>query len=240
MTRRMRRVGSLRDPDPPSSLRSIGMKTLLSTLAIAFALVAPASARAESLVSGAESAAEARKHALSTEESARLARGETVIREQTLERGDHRYVGGITYTVVDASSAEVAAIFDNVELLRRVLPRTKRARVVGSSGGDQLLELAQGNAVMEAEYTVRLRRGRNQVRFWLDPSRPHGIDDAWGFFRYEPFIGASGEERVLLTYGVLVDVGPGIVRELFEERLRTALMSVPQLVRRQVAEVRRF
>lgn len=177
---------------------------------------------------------------LTAEESARLGRRETVIREHTIERGDHRYVGGITYTVVDASPAEIGAIFDNVESLRRVLPRTKRARVVGSSGGDQLLEIAQGNAVMEAEYTLRVRRGRNEARFWLDPSRPHGIDDAWGFFRYEPFIGPSGEQRVLLTYGVLVDVGPGIVRELFEERLRTALLSVPQLVRRQVAELRRF
>src|SRR5690606_5173265 len=99
--------------------------------------------------------------------------------------------------------------------------------------------LAQGNALMEAEYTIRVRRTRNEARFWLDPSRPHGIDDAWGFFRYQPFVGANGEPRVLLTYGVLVDMGPGIVRELFEERVRAALLSVPQLVRREVAELRR-
>jgi hypothetical protein len=92
---------------------------------------------------------------------------------------------------------------------------------------------------MEAQYTVRVRRSSHEARFWLDPTRPHGIDDAWGFFRYEPFVTPSGEEHVLLTYGVLVDVGPGIVRELFESRLRTALLSVPQLVRRQVAELRR-
>jgi hypothetical protein len=34
-------------------------------------------------------------------------------------------------------------------------------------------------------------------------------------------------------------MGPGIVRDLFEERVRAALLSVPQLVRRQVAELRR-
>jgi hypothetical protein len=178
----------------------------------------------------------ARADGLTADESARLARRETVIREQTFERGDHRYVGGVTYTVMDASAGEVAAVIDNVESLRRVLPRTKTARVVGVSNGDQLLEITSGNAVMEAAYTLRIRRDRrNEVRFWLDPSKPHGIDDAWGFFRYEPFVGPSGEERVLLTYGVLVDVGPGIVRELFEERVRSALLSVPQLVRRQVA-----
>jgi hypothetical protein len=178
---------------------------------------------------------DARADRLAPDEAARLERRETVIREQTIERGDRRYVGGVTYTVVDATAAEVSAVIDNAEMLRRVLPRTKAARFVGHEGSDRLLELTQGNALVEAQYTVRVRRARNEARFWLDPSRPHGIDDAWGFFRYEPFIGPNGEERVLLTYGVLVDVGPGIVRELFEERVRAALLSVPQLVRRQLA-----
>jgi len=182
--------------------------------------------------------APARADALRPAERVRLARGETVVREQTIEQGDRRYVGGLTYTVLDASAAEVAGVLDDVGALERVLPRTKRARLVGTSGGDRLVELRQGNALMEAEYTIRVRRESNESRFWLDPSRPHGIDDAWGFFRYEPFVGATGEPRVLLTYGVLVDVGPGIVRELFEERLRAALLSVPQLVRRHVALLR--
>jgi hypothetical protein len=142
--------------------------------------------------------------------------------------------------VMDASAAEVAAVIDDVHSLRHVLPRTKHARVVGTaSGGDKLLELVQGNALMEARYTIRVRRDPGEARFWLDPTRPHAIDDAWGFFRYQPFITRAGEARVLLTYGVLVDVGPGIVRDLFEERVRAALLSVPQLLRRQVAELRR-
>lgn len=168
----------------------------------------------------------------------RLARGETIIREQTLERGDHRYIGGLTYTLLDASSGELAAVLDDAEAIRHVLPKTKRARFVGTAGGDQLLELTQGNSLVEAEYTVRLRRSANEARFWLDPTRPHGIDDAWGFFRYEAVTRPDGSQGVLLTYGVLVDVGPGIVRDFFEERVRTALLSVPQLVRRQLAVAR--
>lgn len=181
----------------------------------------------------------ARADGLTPDESARLARRETVIREHTIERGDRRWIGGITYTVMDASAAEVAALIDDVDSLSRVLPRTKRARIVGTAnGGDRLLELVQGNALLEAQYTIVMRRDPREARFWLDPSRPHGIDDAWGFFRYEPFIDPTGDERVLLTYGVLVDVGPGLVRDLFEERVRTALLSVPQLMRRQVAHLR--
>lgn len=218
------RAARLHGPGAPLNLRRT-MRRLLASLAFVSAVGATTAARADSL----------RPH-----ESARLARGETVIREQTLERGEHRWIGGITYTVVDGSAAEVAGVIDDVESLRRVLPKTKRARVVGTaSGGDQLVELVQGNALMEAAYTIRVRRDAREARFWLDPSRPHGIDDAWGFFRFEPFIGPGGEARVLLTYGIMVDVGPGIVRDLFEERLRAALLSVPQLVQRQVAQLRR-
>lgn len=177
----------------------------------------------------------ARADGLLAWESARLERGETVIREQTVERGDRHYVGGVTYTVLDVSAAELSALLDDVSTYRHLLPRTKQARQVGTDHGDALVELVQGNALYEATYTIRVRKTGREMRFWLEPTRPHEIDDAWGFFRLEPFTSPSGEERVLLTYGVLVDVGPGIVRELFEERVRAAMLSVPQLVRRFVA-----
>lgn len=226
-----RTVGALGASPARSLHRPRGFFNLPRTMRIFLACIA--------FVSALSAATAARASGLTLDETARLARRETVIREKTLERGERRWVGGITYTVVDASPAEITSILDNVDSLKRVLPRTKRARLVGTSSGDRLVELVQGNALMEAAYTIRVRRESREIRFWLDPSRPHGIDDAWGFFRYEPFIGGSGEPRVLLTYGVMVDVGPGIVRNLFEERLRAALLSVPQLVRRQVALSRR-
>lgn len=182
---------------------------------------------------------------LSTDETTRLRRGETIVREQTWSYGDRRYIGGLTYTVLDVDAGELSAVLEDVDAYRRVLPKTKEARLVGLSGNDRLVEVVQGNALVQATYTMRVRTeptaedGQREVRFWLEPSLPHEIDDAWGFFRVEPFIGENGNPRVLLTYGVLVDVGAGIVRDLFEERVRSALLSVPQLVRRYVAEVRR-
>jgi ribosome-associated toxin RatA of RatAB toxin-antitoxin module len=184
----------------------------------------------------------ARADSLSEQESIRLTRGETVIREHTWEPGrSARFIGGVTYTIVDTTAGEMTAMFDDVDAYRRVLPRTKQARIVSvEQNGDRLVELVQGTALVEAQYTIRVRQdvARREVRFWLEHNRPHEIDDAWGFFRIEPFIGSSGETRVLLTYAILVDVGPGIVRELFEGRVRAALLSVPQLVRRYVAEGR--
>jgi len=184
----------------------------------------------------------ARADALSATESTRLARGETVIREHNWAPGESaRYIGGLTYTIVDASAAEVSSLLEDINAYRRVLPRTKRVKLVSiEPNGDRLVELVQGNAVVEAEYTIRVRHypALGETRFWLEPSRPHEIDDAFGYFRVEPVAGPAGEPRVLLTYAILVDVGPGIVRDLFAERVRAALLSVPQLVRRYVAESR--
>ncbi len=186
--------------------------------------------------------ARARADTLTTDESTRLARGETVIREHTWEPGySARYIGGVTYTIVDAAAAEISTVLEDVASYKRLLPRTKRVKLLGiEPNGDRLVELVQGTALVEAEYTIRVRHypARREVRFWLEHSRPHEIDDAWGYFRLEPFATSSGEQRSLLTYAALVDTGPGIVRELFEAKVRAALLSVPQLLQRYVAEMR--
>ena len=199
-----------------------GVRGWILAVAIGLAALLPSVAHAEKL---------------NSLESERLGRGETVIREQNLVRGDKQYVGGVTYTVIDANAAELAALFDDVDAYRKVLPKTKRANLLETHGDTRTIELVQGNAMVEATYAIIVQRqSANEYRFWVDPSRPHEIDDAWGFFRLEPFQTESGEAKVLLTYGVLVDVGPGIVRDLFEERVRAALLGVPQQVRRHVAD----
>jgi hypothetical protein len=182
---------------------------------------------------------------LSPAENARLMRGEVIVRPETITRDGRRYVGGVTYSIVEATRADLDAALDDVNAYRAILPRTKDARLVGHDGGDALVELRQGNALVEATYTVRVRKvdGGREYRFWLDPRRPHGIEDAWAFVRVEPLAQvAPGVPRSLLTYGVLVDVGDGLVRDLFEERIRATALSVPQRVRdyaRRIAASRR-
>ncbi len=177
---------------------------------------------------------------LGAEERARLARGGTITFEETVNRPGHHYVGGVTYTVVDATAGELTTLLEDVRAYRQILPHTKQARLIGVNGDDFFVELRQGTALLETAYTIRVRReeGGKLFRFWLDPTKPHGIADAWGFFRVSPVPdsatgadGSPGAPHVLLTYGILVDVGPGLVRDLFEERLRTLVLAVPQLVR---------
>lgn len=181
--------------------------------------------------------APARAEGLTADENARLTRGETVVRERTIDNDDRHFVGGVTYTIVEGAPQELTSLFEDVSAYQRLLPRTKRARLVGMNGPDRFVELVQGNSLIEASYTIRVRTypELNEVRFWLDPTRPHGIDDAWGYFRVTELPDAAdGTRRSLLTYGALVDIGGGFVGEIYEERLRALLLSVPQLVRRYV------
>lgn len=179
------------------------------------------------------------------EAMARLERGESLVYEQTIERHGHRYVGGVAYAIVPATAGELEALFDDADAFRKILPATKDARRLDTHGDEFFVELRHGNAVLEGGYTLFVRRefAERTVRFWVDRRRPRAIDDAWGFFRYAP-LGPStadapdvpaGAPRALLAYGVLVDVGPGLVRVLFEERVRRALLSVPWRLRRYVA-----
>ncbi len=173
-----------------------------------------------------------RADGLTAAESVRLARGETVVRKQSLEQGVRRYVGGVAYAIVDASADDLAARLAGVDAWRHLFPRTRSARWVGSIGGDRLIEMTHGTPLLGATYTMRVRREGRSMRFWLDPERPHDIEDAWGFLRTEDAPGG----RTLVVYGVLIDMGPGMLRDLFEERVRDAALTVPDHVRGWVYE----
>lgn len=169
-----------------------------------------------------------------------LSHGQVVTRNVTEDDGSQRAVGGISYAVVDGSERDIAPLIENEQALRVIFPRTKSARWVAPPNRDGapaetfFLELRQGTALFEGSYTVKVLRdrARKTYRFWLDPRFSHDIDDAWGFFRLTPW----GPTRTLVTFAAMVDLGPGLVRELFEERLRAMLLSVPSRIRTHMAE----
>ncbi|MDP9151040.1 MAG: SRPBCC family protein [Myxococcota bacterium] len=172
-------------------------------------------------------ASSSRAGGLSRAEAVGLLRGETILRGQTLDQSDWHYVGGVTYTIVDGRTEQVYALLSDLGEWQRFLPMARGARLVGMRGGDALVEITHEAGLFHTEYTVQVRRSGDTVRFWLDLSRPHDIEDAWGFFRAEPL----GDGRTLVTYGILIDLGAGLLRDLFEERVRVLALKVPQRVR---------
>jgi hypothetical protein len=190
------------------------VKRLLALLTIVLGLAAADTARADSLT---------------LNEQVYLDRGETVYRPTTIEEGDARLVGGVTYTVLDASIADLMPLFDDAAAYKELLPRTLDARV-RREGDARVVALRTGNALFEGAYSLYMRRtSDNEVRFWLDRRAHHDIDDAYGYFRFtELDPGQDGRPRTLLTYAIAIDVGAGLVRDMFEDRIRAASLTLPQ------------
>jgi hypothetical protein len=175
--------------------------------------------------------------ALSSEERQALLAGGLVERPLTLQRSAGRYVGGISYQLVRASPEEVLATLQSTESLPQALPRTKRARLVTAEGRHARVELVQGTSVAEATYTVHLVRDpvTDELRFWLDHARPHDIADVWGYFRVRRF----DRERSLITVAVALDVGPGLVRLFFEDKIQRLILATPRHIK-DFVEPKRF
>ena len=191
------------------------MKSVLAIAALVTCLFGAQSSRADTLTMN---------------ESARLEAGGTVVRPVTIDDdGDARLVGGVTYTILDASVAELVPLFDDEAAYREILPRTKDAKVV-RDGAVRHVAMRTGNAMVEGVYTLFMRQASpTELRFWLDRRAPHDLEDAYGYFRFTALApGHDGRPRTLLTYAIAIDIGAGILRDLFEERVRAASLTLPQ------------
>jgi hypothetical protein len=171
---------------------------------------------------------------LSEEQHRTLRAGRRVEELVALDRQGKRYVGGVSYTLVRAEPRQVFDVLNQLSTLSDVLPTTRNTRVLDRVGNRVRVELEQGNSVVSTRFTVFFEHeppeGRNDphlVRFWLDPSAPHGIDDAWGFFRATRY----DDQHSLISVGALVNLGPGLIRMLFEQRIQRSILRMPNRIR---------
>jgi hypothetical protein len=173
--------------------------------------------------------ASAASPALNQSEREALLAGDVVARPMRIETDTGSYRGGLSYSLVHAPAAAVLAALSNVNSLPQALPHTKSARLIDVRSGIARVELVQGGST---SYTVRIERveGRSELRFWLDSSRPHDIEDVFGFFRVEPF----GQGESLVTVAAAVDLGSGITSLLFSNAVERTVLSTPRQIREYV------
>lgn len=196
---------------------------LLSSCLLALLLTSPA--RADGPVASVA--------VLSSHDQDVLSAGTMVSRAMRFDEAGGHYVGGVSYQVVDARPEVVLAALSDVANWSEALPRTKSATLVPSTGRDSergvsRVELVQGSALVDARYTVMLERADGDtIRFWLDPSRPHDIKDVWGFFRVRAMPGG----RSLITVGAALDLGDGLARMLFEDKIASLMLRAPRHIR---------
>lgn len=155
-----------------------------------------------------------------------LLSGEVIKEPQRIDAGNRQFVGGVSYALVGVGLSDVAALVDDVKSYTSFLPLTKKARLVGENDGDRFVEMTSGNSMVNVQYTLRFRRTEpGLLRFWMDPTRPHDVPDAWGFLRWQPVETPAGP-RLLMTCGILAELPDDITRQLFGDRVQRALLSV--------------
>ncbi|HXK19067.1 MAG TPA: SRPBCC family protein [Polyangiaceae bacterium] len=206
-------------------MRRVADRTLWACLLL-LSWAASAHAEPEAKLAAAARASAARVFTLSEREA--LGAGNMVTRPLRFDDAGGHYVGGVSYQVVDARPELVLAALADVNNWPEALPRTKSARLVGTTNGLSRVELVQGSALVDARYTVVLERADGEtIRFWMDPSLSHDIRDVWGFFRVRALPGG----RSLITVGAALDLGDGLTRMLFEDRIARMLLRAPQQIR---------
>src|SRR5262245_24534794 len=82
-------------------------------------------------VFGATSVAFATGSELTEAEIAELEAGHMVVRPENIERAGRRYIGGVSYILIDAPAERVISVLDDVRTYREILPRTRSVRWLG-------------------------------------------------------------------------------------------------------------
>lgn len=170
--------------------------------------------------------------ALTREELASLARGELVVRPVAERRGRFELMGGTSWQVIQASPNVVWQALLDTQHYPKMLPRVLEARLVIAAGDERTVFVRQGAAFVQTTYYLKLKHdeARGDVRFALDDTRPHGIAAAWGFYSVRPYRGG----RTLLTYGIMADIGRGIVNFVIRETVHEWMLRTPWMVKRFV------
>lgn len=159
--------------------------------------------------------------------------GELVVRPQRRQRGPRELVGGSSWQVIDAPPEVVYAALLDTKRYPRMLPQVSEAREVARrSRGRRTVLVHHGAGPVDVSYHVNLRAvpGRRELHFSLDRTRPHGLEAAFGFYSVRRYRGG----RSLLAYGIMVDLGPGLVRALVRDTVHEWMLKTPWTIKRFV------
>jgi hypothetical protein len=136
-------------------------------------------------------------------------------------------VGGVSYFVASAPIDRLSTVARDPSRLKDLLPAVQRVELLSiSPAGVARVHVTHKLGFTHGSYTflcMFAEQGRFG-RFWLDPSADNALEDAWGFIRLTPL--PNG--RTLVTYGLLFDLGSGVIRALFEGKIRKAALEYPR------------
>lgn len=167
----------------------------------------------------------------SADERARLERGELVERRATRAHGDLRLMGGASWQVIDSPPPTVWRALLDTPRYPRFLPQVAEARLVDEDGDTRKVFVRHGG-LASASYYVALRvdSPERDLSFRIEESQARGVRAAWGFYHVRP----HGDRKTLLAFGIMADIGGGLISALVRPQVHEWMMKVPWMVKRFV------
>jgi carbon monoxide dehydrogenase subunit G len=170
------------------------------------------------------------------QERTRLIAGELVRRPAQRREGTVSYIGGTSFMRVDAPPERIWEEIVDAGNYTELIPGVEEARwVEGHGEGDRrVIYLRHAYAFVTIGYhaNVRLDHDAYTIRFDLDRTRPRDIQDGRGYITIAPY--RRGRESIV-TWGVLADVGGGIVTGVFAPVIYDWILRVPYCIRNHMA-----
>lgn len=172
------------------------------------------------------------------QERVRLDAGELVTRPRSQRRGGLNLTGGTSFQVIDATPEVVWAALLDTSSYRHTMPRVTEARVVGERPDRRTLFMRHGaKGLIERSYYLNLKfdADRRDITFVIDASRPHDVKAAWGFYTVRPYDADS--RRTILSYGVMADVGGGLLTRLAGSSVQRWMLRPPNMLKSYLERV---
>lgn len=164
-------------------------------------------------------------------ERRRLDEGRLVVRSATRTRGNLRLIGGASWQVIDAPPEAVWTAIRDTSQYRRMLPQVENARVVAQRGRSRTVRVMHEYGIVGAGYHLVMNFiGDRDITFTLDPRRDNAIEAAWGFIQVRPYRG----NRTLLAFGVMADVGGGVVSGFLRPTVHEWMLKVPYTMKQYI------
>ena len=170
--------------------------------------------------------------AFSSQEEQRLRDGHLVVRPTEVIRGKSRFMGGLSWQLVNASPERVWRALSDVRTYHRYLPAVEEAKFVELSGNEQRLFIRHRMGFISASYFVLAAPdgAKGRVSFRLDRSRPSSIRDAFGEVR----VTAYPQGRSVVSLAILADVGDGLLAGLVRSNIHEWMLRVPEQLKKFV------
>jgi len=158
--------------------------------------------------------------------------GGLVVRSVTKQRGSLRLVGGASWQVINLPPEAVFRAVLDADRYPRMLPRVVESHVVARHGTERIVLVRHAAGPVAARYYLRTNvyQDRKDLTFTLDERRPHDIRAAWGFFAVRPY--RNGKS--VLSYGVMTDIGEGVVTGLFRGQVHEWILRVPWTIKKYI------